>query len=121
MKIVYNNCFGGFSVSQACAEFMAERGCEISKKELEFFAKPLDPTDAMDAITLKYSGKRDWYGYGGYDRSSPLLVEAVETLGSKAASGRCSQLAIQEIPDGAQWEIDEYDGNESVVPPRMSW
>jgi hypothetical protein len=121
MKVAYNNCFGGFSISKACAEYMAERGCEISKKSLEDFAKPLDPNDTFDAITLNYGGVRTWYGYGDYERNSPLLIEAIETLGSELASGSCARLAIAEIPDGAQYEIDEYDGSESVVPPRQSW
>ena len=54
------------------------------------------------------------------ERNDKYLVEVVEELG-KLADGFCSKLRIKEIPDGASYEIDEYDGYESVVPPRSSW
>lgn len=65
-----------------------------------------------------------WDGYGyAYDkkRDDPKLVECVETLGSEVASGFCAQIKVVEIPDGVDWEIDEYDGNESVEECHRSW
>lgn len=53
-------------------------------------------------------------------RDDKHLVEVVEELGEKA-NGPFANLDIKEIPDGAEFEIDEYDGYESVVPPRQSW
>ena len=35
MKIVINNCYGGFSISRKAAEFMAARGNERARLELE--------------------------------------------------------------------------------------
>ena len=58
-----------------------------------------------------------WDGYGFEfmgDRSNPALVKCVETLGNKA-SGGLSSLKVVEIPDDVEWEINEYDGLESVV------
>lgn len=54
------------------------------------------------------------------DRTDPTLLEVVERLG-KAANGRCADLEIIEIPDGVQWEIDEYDGMETVDEVHRSW
>jgi len=53
-------------------------------------------------------------------RSNPDLIEVIERLGEKA-NGTCARLAIEDIPDNSRYEIEEYDGMESVVPPRMSW
>lgn len=47
------------------------------------------------------------------DRTDKDLIAVVEKLGDKA-SGSCAELKIVEIPDGVDWEIDEYDGIESI-------
>jgi hypothetical protein len=54
------------------------------------------------------------------DRTDPKLIQVVEELGDKA-SGSCAKLRIIEIPDGVDWEIDEYDGNESIHEKHKSW
>lgn len=89
MKVVINKCFGGFSISRECAEYMASKGSERAKLELQ------------ESTTDK------WYGYGSvdgldgyeYDRNDPLLVQAVEALGEKA-DGNYARLKVVEIPDG---------------------
>jgi hypothetical protein len=106
MKIVVNRCFGGFGISKEAAEFMANKGCEQAKKELE---------------------APEFYGYGyskdypdEYLRTNPFLVEAVETLGEKA-NGVCANLMIVEIPDDIMWFIDDYDGHETIHEEHRSW
>lgn len=54
------------------------------------------------------------------DRTDPILVQVVEELG-EAANGSCAQLEIVDIPDGIQWEIDEYDGVETIREAHRSW
>lgn len=54
------------------------------------------------------------------DRSDSNLVQLVEELGEDAF-GACAKLAVIEIPDGVEWEIDEYDGMESVDEVHRSW
>lgn len=112
MKIVLNKCFGGFSISKKCAETMASMGCERAKAEL------LETEEAKDGR---------WYGYGyvktmndGYDRTSKYLIDAVEQLGDEA-NNFASELKVVEIPDGIDYEIDEYDGIESVHEKHRSW
>jgi hypothetical protein len=63
----------------------------------------------------------DGYGYAEVDRDDPKLVECVETLGSEKASGNLSNLAVVEIPDGISWDIDDYDGIESISERHRSW
>jgi len=96
-KVVYNACFGGFSISKACAEWMAERG----------------HSECMELLRCD----DDFYG-GLYDtpRHDSLLVMAVEELGTKKASGAAARLCVREL-SGNRYYIDEYDGSESVVEP----
>lgn len=54
------------------------------------------------------------------NRADPLLIQVVEELGTRA-NGSCAELAIVEIPDGIEWEINEYDGSESVHEKHRSW
>ena len=51
-------------------------------------------------------------------RNHPDLITLVETVGLEQASGRYAKLEIAEIPDGCFFEIDEYDGFESI---RETW
>jgi hypothetical protein len=47
-------------------------------------------------------------------RTDPRLIQVVEELG-REASGSCGLLKIAEVPSGATYRIDEYDGFESVM------
>lgn len=67
----------------------------------------------------------NWYRYHSIetrpsDRSDALLVQVIEELG-QAANGPCAELAIVEIPNGVDYEIDEYDGVESIHETHRSW
>jgi len=101
-KVVYNACFGGFSISKKCAQFMADRG----------------NTEAIDMIDNV--GER-WHGrLWDTPRHDAILIMAVEALGSEA-SDDMSDLAVRELK-GNRYIIDEYDGSESVVEPHnIQW
>lgn len=85
VKIAYNNCFGGFSLSEEAIE-----------------------------LYKKLSGNESYDDYRPNDRKDPILIQVIETLGSKA-NGSCAELAIATINKGDKYRIDEYDGNESVM------
>ena len=55
------------------------------------------------------------------NRTCPRLIQVVEELGCEAASGKLAKLAIVEIPDGVEWEIDEYDGIERIAEVHRTW
>ncbi len=84
-KVVYNDCYGGFTLSQAAVQRYRE----------------------LTGILL-------YPHCSEHSRHDPVLVQVVEELGI-AASGRFASLSIREIPNGAKYRIDEYDGNESVM------
>ena len=105
IKVVINTCYGGFTISKACAELMASLGSDDAKKLLEAH---------LDL---------EWYGYLGFDysRHCKFLVRAVEELGDRSAAGSCSKLAVITLK-GNKYIIQEYDGLESVVEPEdIGW
>jgi hypothetical protein len=92
MKIVLNKCFGGYGLSK------------LAYKELGL----------------------EWDGFGyAYDdaeeRTNKKLIKCIEKIGEKAASGELAYLRIIEIPDGIEFEIDNYDGVETVIEKGHSW
>ena len=99
MKVVINKCYGGFCLSKKAVEYMASLGNK----------------EAIVALTENH-------GYiSEENRSNPDLVSAVEFLGSKSASGFCSELSVVDVPDGINWHIAEYDGKEHVARNHETW
>jgi len=90
--IVINRCYGGFGLSQAAKELLAQRK-NVSVEE--FYV---------------YDIKRD-------DKD---LVAVVRELGAEANDSH-SELVIVEIPENVKWYIDEYDGIEVVHEFHRSW
>ena len=103
MEIVINRCFGGFSVNRKCAEVMAELGSEIALRELE-----------------KDKPGLDFNSYEFEDRTDKYLIQAVKKLG-KDANATHAYLKIITIPDGIKWEIEDYNGMESVAEKHRKW
>ena len=53
-------------------------------------------------------------------RNDADLVAVVELMGNKA-NGQCAQLKVVEIPDGTEFQIEEYDGSEHVAESHQTW
>ena len=107
-KVVYNTCFGGFSISKECAQYMADRG---SKECIELLTKSAeDKHEKLDDAT--------WFSGSLWDtpRHDAILILAVEYLGSEKASGEGAALEVHELK-GDRYYIEEYDGSESVIEP----
>ena len=142
MKVAYNNCFGGFSLSpKALKAFAKKKGIDLT-----FYKQTKYPHQGGHAENIRVEPEElnilgikactqdlgsvieeipsELFYYESFcehsTRTDPDLISVIEEFGSEA-SGECSKLAIEEIPDGAQFEITYYDGNESVVPPRPNW
>ena len=92
-KVVYNGCYGGFSISTEALTRMKELGYT---------------GDASVCYDSKYV-----YLYS-CARHNPILVQVVEELGKKANSPD-SDLCIAEV--SGPYRIEEYDGTETVYEP----
>lgn len=98
MKVVINNCFGGFGLSEKALarynELCMLDASRITNKEITY--------------------------YYDIERNDPLLVQVIEELG-KESYGDYSVLKIVDIPDGISWYIEEYDGMESIHETHRTW
>ena len=101
MKIVLNKCYGVFGVSKAVYAELGLKWDGYGYLENETFGIESD-------------------NYLAYRKHQPL-IEAVEKLGVEAASGSMAQLRVVKVPDGILWEIDEYDGIETLHEQHRSW
>jgi hypothetical protein len=94
-KVVYNTCFGGFSLSAEAIALALQWGLEI------------DCCGSGEGTTR-------------VARHHPVLVAVVETLG-EAANGDTAFLRVRPLL-GSKYRIEEYDGREQVVEPRhLRW
>lgn len=148
-KVVINSCYGGFGLSpKAQYEFLKRKygtvyaykmkdwtGVRVSideflnKKEFDFSGSVMlshydlgnefderdykDDTEHPDLLFSSYNNDIEF-------RSDPILVEVVEEM-MDDANGYCARLSVVEIPDDADVEIEEYDGNETVVEKHRRW
>lgn len=81
-------------------------------------------SDAISLIQKKIKNPKGKSQINAYafdnDRSHPLLVEAVQKLGTKA-NGLYTTLKIVEIPDDVEWRIDAINGKEIVREKHRMW
>jgi hypothetical protein len=151
MKVVINNCFGGFSLSMKATKMLAQ----LKGKDCYFFNSSFKTGDIKytsaeeedglfwTAFTIpnpnEYFSNKDWRVQTAEereeesrkyraisvdnrpeDRTDLDLIKVIEILG-KEADGGCAELKIVEIPDGVDYQIDEYDGNETIHEKHRSW
>ncbi len=93
LKILYNDCYGGFDFSSAFLdEFKVRTGRLLDTYKALFRLGP-------NSI-----------------RSNPVAIAIFEERGSEWCSGPHSAIAVREIPVifANYWEIDEYDGEEHI-------
>lgn len=133
VSIVFNSCYGGFSLSDAGVRRYAEiKGIKLypendrlSRLPTYWTAPPnqrrgLIPDEEWYSSTLEErQASNEAYGRltlscRDFERTDPALVQVVRELGA-AANGMCADLKIAEVMAGERYRIDEYDGNERVM------
>lgn len=111
MKIVINNCYGGFSLSERAMDWLIAHGVPIVNDETQVKNTPY--------IWESASG-RHYAPWFELNRCHPLLIQVVTELGEKM-NGKAADLKVIEIPDGVVYTIEDYDGIESVHEAHRSW
>jgi len=123
MKVVINSCFGGFGLStEACEWLIKHKKWKVTEFNEEGTYK--NPKADLCLTGEKQGTFLEKYYLVQDDeeiRTNKDLIECIETIGSKKASGYCASLKIIKIPDNIEYEIDEYDGNESIHEKHNSW
>ena len=117
-KIVINKCFGGFGLStEAFEHYLKLKGIQYETREPRHkFCK----NDKEFYKTDIHKGCNNFLSDRDVSRDDPALIQTVEELGDKA-HGWAANLAIVEIPDDVEWQIEEYDGNEWVAEKHRTW
>lgn len=137
MKVVINSCYGGFSLShEAIMRYFEIKNIPVyplqeCKWGFTTYSKVPPESrsqfEGFNTLSLEerkeYNRKYDeqtFYVYDGLNRNDPVLIQVVEEMG-EAANGRHAQLKIVDIPDGVDFEIEEYDGIETICERRRKW
>ena len=141
MKVVKNVCYGGFSISNKALllyfkkKFNCDKPyCYVYNHDLTFkeiavgeaqninyegdLYLSLKPLSYHDIWEEAYSSRS--FSDGKEERTDPILIEVIEEL-KEAANGRFSKLKIVEIPDDVEWDIDNYDGMETIREISRAW
>lgn len=112
MKVVLNSCYGGFSLSEEGKElYLNKKGLKFTKEKSQYFS--------LVGYEYHVEGNEHWYERD-IARDDPVLVQVVEELGQKSF-GSYAELRVVEIPDGVEWEVEEYDGKEWVAEKHRTW
>lgn len=95
MKMIINSCYGGFGIAGPLKEWEEQKNAG------------LDPDTDW----------QKWYDLGDHEnRTNPEAIVILEEYGTQACSGPYARLKVVAIPDTVtDWQIDEYDGFESVI------
>lgn len=135
MKVVINSCYGGFGLSaQAIRRYAELSGFKVypyksDDKDYDKTVRCNDESgiwsywlkeDVGDFPSKKKLNNAEWFSYRDLKRDDKILIQVVEELGEKA-NGDYAKLKIVEIPDGVNWEISEYDGNEHIAELHQTW
>jgi len=113
----------------AYINYRDEKGNIDCKKYIEYHGEEKNRMEYVFYFTKKMTEKQlsDSNKWGDFywndrdiDRADPFLVQAVEEFGAEA-NGGFAELKVIEIPDGVEYEIDEYDGIESIHEKHEVW
>ena len=140
MKIAINTQYGGFGLSLKGKTVLGRsQGKDVFHYTQTKYGYDNDGVDEYVKITddgdsegfCPYSYSKDfgettneldnaYYFNVPEDRSDPDLISVIEDLGEKSF-GSYATLKIVEIPDNVEYEIDDYDGIETIHEVHRSW
>jgi len=131
-QIVVNKCFGGFGLSHKAMMRYAElKGIQLypwidditkevyGERALIGNKEILHHYSTSPIIDGEYEDN-SYFSESDIPRDDPTLIKLIGEMGEEA-NGTCAELKIVEIPDGVEWEIEEYDGSEWIAEKHRTW
>lgn len=119
MKVAINKCYGGFGLSEeAFEELLRRKGVKFEKVKGKYFN-----LTGHDYYHEGHVGEDNHYitEYKFIEnRADEDLIAVIEQFGEKANS-HYADIAIVEVPDDVEWEVEEYDGKEWVAEVHRTW
>lgn len=100
MKVLVNKCYGGYGTS-------VQAGLEWLKRNNKVYTV----IDDSYNLVVEMDGEKH---YIDLDREDPILIELFEEKGSEFVSGNHAELYLVHLPDGCQYSVGEYDGQEWI-------
>ena len=135
MEVVINACYGGFGLSKDAVEMYLKlkgKECFTYTNEANGNGKDRTYIRATNECLFNHHMTKDlgektnklpdkyYFSDRDINRDDKDLVSVVKKLGDKA-NGSCSKLKVIEIPDGIEWDIEEYDGLEHIAEKHKIW
>lgn len=130
MKIIKNSCYGGYSLSEKAIMRYAElKGIKLysnkfNNSHTDYY---LVPKEEFDKVYTKCKNKKNYkeannlyFDYHNIERTDPILIKVIEELGDEA-NEPCADLEIVVIPDNIDYEIEDYDGIETIHETHRTW
>ena len=137
-EIVINKCFGGFGLShKAVMRYAKLSGFPLyaytdkRDKEGNLLSSNLPESERM--VEIKNLTGKEWIIYYYKDRNfkkyfsdddikrdNKILVKVVKEL-KEEANRKCAELKIVRIHADVRYEIEDYDGIESIHEKHKSW
>ena len=116
MKVVINDCYGGFDLSERAIMRYAEiKGIKLYKNYIEYgIAYTTQPAKTNKEIDQFF------WSVHRIHRDDPALVQVVEELG-RSANTQVSFLKVIDIPEGIEWDLEEHAGNEWIAEAHRTW
>jgi hypothetical protein len=132
-KVAINRCYGGFGLSKtAILRYGELKGITIYHVPDKFcdsyYLCPPEEYEAVYAEDCKTpngpgrftASNALYFSVDDIPRDDPILIRVIEELG-ETANGPFAELKIVEIPESIEFEIDDYDGMESIHERHRSW
>ena len=129
-KLVINRCYGGFGLSEkAVMRYVELKGIKVYVETDEglFTNYYLCEPEEYKKIETECRETRNFdrlaalhFDSLGIERDDPSLIQVVEEL-CEEADGEYAELKVVWIPDDVEYEIENYDGIESIHEKHRVW
>jgi hypothetical protein len=120
MKVVINECYGGFGLSQEAIKRLIKMGMTVGDNDCDIYAYEDEEVDDLLEETMGLGKYHIANAYDSAFRSDHRVIQVVEEMGEDSW-GRFAELKIIEVPDDVEWDVKDYDGREWVAEKHRTW